>query len=65
MILNDEDVTDVTDVTPDRRVLAAGVDELPHSDDHLGRGLKVRHALAAGAEVCAQLLPHTSVNIVT
>ena len=51
--------------SPDRCVLAPGVDELPHSDDHPGRGLEVGHALAAGAEVCAQLLPHTPEIIVT
>ena len=55
----------IADVEPDGPVLAAGVDELPHGDGHLGRGLKVGHGLGAGAEVCAELLPHTPANIGT
>ena len=55
----------IADVAPDGCVLAAGVDELPHGDGHLGRGLKVGHGLGAGAEVCAELLPHTPANVVT
>ena len=51
--------------SPDGCVIAAGIDELPHSDDNSGRGLEVGHALGAGAEVCAQLLPHTPANIFT